>query len=499
MADLVRNYIGGQWVEARSGETFDSINPATEEIIAPIAKSGVQDVEAAVEAAKKAYDGWRLTPAPRRGEILYRVGQLLIEHKETLAQLMTQEMGKVIAEARGDVQEAIDMAFFMGGEGRRLLGYTAPVELPNKFGMALRDSIGVVALITPWNFPIAIPSWKSLPALIAGNTVIFKPASDTPKLGAEFVRIFAEAGIPAGVFNIVLGPGGVVGNAIADHPDIKVISFTGSTEVGYDMYSRAARKGKKVSLELGGKNAIIVMDDANLDLAVEAILWSAFGTTGQRCTATSRIIVQNGIRSKLVDALVERAQKLKLGYGIDPDVQVGPLVNERARETVHEYVEIGKQEGARLLTGGEMVGHGCGGVGYFYKPTLFDNVTPEMRIGQEEIFGPVLSIIEVKSLDEAIRVNNNVKYGLSSSIFTENVNAAFRAIRDLTTGIVYINHGTIGAEIQFPFGGTRGTGNGMREAGQTALDTFTEWKSVYVDYSGRLQRAQIDTDKILGE
>lgn len=499
MADLVRNFIGGKWVEARSGQTFDSINPATEEVIAPIAKSGAEDVTAAVEAAKRAYDGWRLTPAPRRGEILFRVAQLLVERKEALATLMTQEMGKVIAEARGDVQEAIDMAFFMGGEGRRLHGYTAPVELPNKFGMAIRDSVGVVALITPWNFPIAIPSWKSLPAIIAGNTLVFKPASDTPKLGAEFMRVFADAGIPEGVVNVILGPGGVVGNAIADHPDIKVISFTGSTEVGYDLYARAAKLGKKVSLELGGKNAIIVMDDANLDLAVEAILWSAFGTTGQRCTATSRLIVQKGIRPKLVEALLARTKALKLGYGIDPTVDVGPVVNERARESIHEYVGIGKAEGAKMLCGGEIAGHGeNGGKGFFYKPTLFDNVLPDMRIAQEEIFGPVLSIIEVPTFEEAVRVNNNVKFGLSSSIFTENVNAAFRAIRDLTTGIVYINHGTTGAEIQFPFGGTRGTGNGMREAGQTALDTFTEWKSVYVDYSGRLQRAQIDTDKIIG-
>ena len=498
MSELVRNYIGGEWVPARSGETFNTINPATEEVIAPVARSGAEDVALAVEAAKKAYNSWRLMPAPRRGEILYRVGQLLIEHKEQLATLMTQEMGKVIAEARGDVQEAIDMAFYMGGEGRRLLGYTAPVELPNKFGMAIRDSVGVVALITPWNFPIAIPSWKSLPALIAGNTVVFKPASDTPKLGAEYVRIFEQAGLPPGVFNIVVGPGGAVGNAIADHPDIKVISFTGSTEVGYSMYARAARLGKKVSLELGGKNAIIVMDDANMDLAVEAILWSAFGTTGQRCTATSRLIVQRGIRSRLVDALVEKTRALKVGYGLDPTVQVGPVVSEHARETIHKYVEIGRQEGARLLTGGQMMGRGQdGGKGFFYAPTLFDNVTPNMRIAQEEIFGPVLSIIEVGSLEEAIQVNNNTAYGLSSSIFTENVNAAFRAIRDLTTGIVYINHGTTGAEIQFPFGGTRGTGNGMREAGQTALDTFTEWKAVYVDYSGRLQRAQIDTDAVL--
>jgi aldehyde dehydrogenase (NAD+) len=496
MAELVKNYIGGEWVESRTGETFQSINPATEEVVADVARSGVDDVNAAVKAAKDAYKNWRLTPAPRRGEILYRVGQLLIERKEDLARLMVQEMGKVIAEARGDVQEAIDMAFFIGGEGRRLLGYTAPVEMPNKFGMAIRDSVGVVGLITPWNFPIAIPSWKSLPALIAGNCVVFKPASDTPKLGAEFVRVFQDAGLPPGVMNIIVGPGGSVGNAIATHPDVRVISFTGSTEVGYRMYAQAAQLGKKVSLELGGKNAIIVMDDANLDLAVEAVTWSAFGTTGQRCTATSRLIVQKGAHRKLVDALYEKTKSLKLGYGLDESVQVGPVVSRSAREGIHQYVEIGKHEGATLLIGGGFADP-MEGKGFFYQPTLFDNVTPNMRIAREEIFGPVLSIIEVESLDEAVEVNNQVAYGLSSSIFTENVNAAFRAMRDLATGIVYINHGTTGAEIELPIGRPRGTGNGMREAGQTALDSFTEWKAVYVDYSGRLQRAQIDTDAIL--
>lgn len=497
MTDLVRNYIAGNWVEAKTGETMRSINPATEELVSDVVKSGTDDVDAAVQAAKEAYEDWRLTPAPRRGEILFRVGQLLQERKEQIAQLMTNEMGKVIAEARGDVQEAIDMAFYMAAEGRRLFGYTAPVEMPNKFGMALRDSVGVVGLITPWNFPIAIPSWKSLPALIAGNTVVFKPASDTPKLGAEYVRVFADAGLPPGVLNIVLGPGGSVGNRIATHPDVKVVSFTGSNEIGYNMYAAAARTGKKVSLELGGKNAIIVMDDANFDLAVENIVWSAFGTTGQRCTATSRVIVQKGIRSKLVDALVDRAKGLKLGYGIDESVDVGPVVNDRARRSIHEYVQIGQQEGARMLCGGGMTD--VNGRGFFYEPTIFDNVEHKMRIAQEEIFGPVLSIIECADLDEAVRMNNDTAFGLSSSIFTENVNAAFRAIRDLSTGIVYINHGTIGAEIQFPFGGTRGTGNGMREAGQAGLDTFTEWKSVYVDYSGQLQRAQIDTEDILGK
>jgi acyl-CoA reductase-like NAD-dependent aldehyde dehydrogenase len=492
----VLNYIGGKWVESASGETFETINPATEEVLGAVARSNADDVNAAVAAAKQAFQEWRLMPAPRRGEILFRVGQLLKEHKEDLAHLLTQEMGKVIAEARGDVQEAIDMAFYIGGEGRRLLGYTAPVELPNKFGMAIRDPVGVVALITPWNFPIAIPSWKSLPALVAGNAIVFKPASDTPTLGAEFVRAFEEAGLPPGVFNLILGPGSLAGAALVTHPDIRVISFTGSTDVGCELYANAARSGKKVSLEMGGKNAIIVMDDANLDNALDSILWSAFGTTGQRCTATSRLIVQKGVHKQLVEMLLERTRQLKLGDGLDESVDVGPLINARARETVHSYVQIGQKEGAKLLIGGGPAS--VNGKGFFYEPTLFDDVDPNMRIAQEEIFGPVLSIIECETLEEAVRINNNSRYGLSSSIFTENVNAAFHAIRDLTTGIVYINHGTIGAEIQFPFGGTRGTGNGMREAGQTALDTFTEWKSVYIDYSGRLQRAQIDTDEILG-
>jgi aldehyde dehydrogenase (NAD+) len=495
MVELVRNFIGGQWTEAQSGETFPSYNPATEELVAPVAKSAAADVDAAVQAAKAAYKNWRLTPAPRRGEILYRVAQLLTERKEDLARLMTQEMGKVLAEARGDVQEAIDMAYFMGGEGRRMSGYTAPVEMPNKFGMALRDSVGVIGLITPWNFPIAVPSWKMLPALVAGNTVVFKPGEDTPATAAAFVKVFEDAGLPPGVLNLVTGAG-ETGAALVNNRDVRVISFTGSTETGLKVYTQAAALGKKVTLEMGGKNAIIVMDDANLDLAVEAITWSAYGTTGQRCTATSRLIVQRGIKSSLVDALVEKAKTLKIGYGLDESVTVGPLVNRKALDKVQKYVEIGKNEGATLAVGGTRPDIGKG---FFYAPTLFTNVRRDMRIAREEIFGPVLSVIEVADLDEAIEANNEVIYGLSSSIFTENVNAAFRAMRDLTTGIVYINHGTTGAEIQFPFGGTRGTGNGMREAGQTALDSFTEWKSVYVDYSGRLQRAQIDTNRILNE
>ncbi|KXK24587.1 MAG: Aldehyde Dehydrogenase [Chloroflexi bacterium OLB15] len=487
MVEQVKNFIAGRWVDSSSGETFNSINPATEEVLATAPNSNSHDVESAVQAAKAAFKEWRLVPAPRRGEVLYKVAQILEARKEALSSVMTQEMGKVITEARGDVQEAIDMAYFMGGEGRRMHGYTAPVEMPNKFGMALREPVGVVGLITPWNFPVAVPSWKMLPALVAGNAVIWKPSEETPYTAAEFVKVFEEAGLPAGVLNLIAGAG-AAGSALVQHPGVRVISFTGSTDTGTKVYTAAAALGKKVALEMGGKNAIIVMDDANLELAVQAITWSAYGTTGQRCTATSRLIVQRGIAAKLIEALVAKAETLKLGYGVENGIEVGPLVNQKALDKVEKYVAIGREEGARVAIGGARAGE----QGFFYQPTLFAGVTREMRIAREEIFGPVLSVIEVDTLEEAIEVNNEVAYGLSSSIFTENVNAAFRAIRDLTTGIVYINHGTTGAEIQFPFGGTRGTGNGMREAGQTALDSFTEWKSVYVDYSGRLQRAQID-------
>lgn len=495
MVELVKNLIGGKWLEAKSGATFESLNPATEEVLVHAVRSGAEDVAAAVQAAKDAYDKWRLTPAPRRGEILFTVAEILKQRKQELAELMTKEMGKIVAETGGDVQEAIDMAYFMGGEGRRLMGYTAPVEMPNKFGMALRDSVGVVGLITPWNFPIAVPSWKILPALIAGNTIVWKPSEETPASAAFFAQIFLDAGLPTGVLNIVQGAG-EVGAALVDHPDVRILSFTGSTDTGIKVYTKAASMGKKVTLEMGGKNAIIVMDDANLDLAVDAITWSAFGTTGQRCTATSRLIVQKGIKPKLMERLAEKAKGIRLGYGIEANVDMGPLVNQKALDKVLYYMDVAKQEGVQVLAGGNRPNLSKG---FFFEPTLLDGVKAGMRVEQEEIFGPVLSAVEVGSLDEAIAVNNNTRYGLSSSIFTENVNAAFRAIRDITTGIVYINHGTTGAEIQFPFGGTRGTGNGMREAGQAGLNSFTEWKSVYVDFSGRLQRAQIDTEAILGD
>ena len=483
-----QNYINGKWVNGQN--TFQTINPANEEVVANIAQAELPDVDAAVHAATEAFRSWRLVPAPLRGEMLFKVGDILKQKKEELAQLLTRDMGKVIAEARGDVQEAIDMAYFMGGEGRRLLGYTAPVEMPNKFGMAVRDPAGVVGLITPWNFPIAVPSWKIFPALVAGNTIIWKPSPETPAISAAFVKVFEEAGIPAGVFNLLMAPGADVAKALVNHPNVRVLSFTGSTTTGRAIAEAAGRLNKKLSLEMGGKNAILVIDDADIELVTDSTLWAAFGTTGQRCTAASRLIVQKAIVGKVKESLVERTKKLKLGDGLDPNVQVGPVINKAALERIHNCVQIGQKEGARVLVGASVAD--VNGKGFFYSPTLFDGVKPGSTLEAEEIFGPVLSIIEVDSLEEAIEVNNRSQYGLSTSIFTQDVNRAFTAMRDIATGLVYINHGTTGAEIQFPFGGVRGTGNGHREAGQAALEVFTEWKSIYVDYSGKLQRAQID-------
>jgi alpha-ketoglutaric semialdehyde dehydrogenase len=494
-AKTFQNYIGGEWVDAASGETFESTSPANGEAIGTFPRSSAEDVAHAVAAAKAAYEDWRLVPAPRRGEILFRFAQLLTEQKEDLSQLMAREMGKVLPEARGDVQEAIDMAYYMGGEGRRLFGQTTPSELPDKFNMSVRQPIGVVGVITPWNFPIAIPSWKILPALVCGNTVVFKPATDTPTLGERFVELLIEAGVQGGVVNVVHGGGGEVGNAIVIHPDVPVITLTGSRGTGVQVTKDAADRLKHVHLELGGKNAIIVLDDADPELAVEGILWSAFGTSGQRCTAASRVIAQEGIYDELASRLVREAEKLRLGVGWEEDTDVGPVINQAALEKIHSYTTIGKDEGATLLTGGEVASGDGLDKGFYYRPTIFGDVDPEMRIAQEEIFGPTVGVIKVRDVDEAIRVSNGIKYGLSSSIFTRDVNTAFRAMRDLKAGITYINAGTIGAEVHLPFGGVKDTGNGHREAGQAALDFFTEWKSIYVDYSGRLQKAQIDTSE----
>ncbi len=484
----LENFIGGDWVAAEGGETFESIAPATGETLATFPRSGAADVERAVVAAKEAFESWRLVPAPARGAILFRLAELLRDHKDELTELMTREMGKVRAEAGGDVQEAIDMSQYMAGEGRRLFGQTTPSELPDKFMMSVRMPVGVVGAITPWNFPIAIPSWKLAPALVCGNTVVLKPAEDTPYLAERFVELLAEAGAPPGVVNIVHGFGEEAGAALVRHPDVPVITFTGSRETGIAVTKAAADGLKHVHLELGGKNAIIVMDDADVELAVEGIVWSAFGTTGQRCTAASRVIVHRAVYDEVQRRLVAAAEAMRIGPGWEASTDVGPLINRAALDKVASYTEIGKAEGAKLLTGGEAVS----GPGFFYRPTVFAEVEAGMRIAQEEIFGPTTALIPIDSFEEAVAAANSVSYGLSSAIFTRDVNRAFRAIRDLQAGITYINAGTTGAEVHLPFGGTKDTGNGHREAGQAALDVFTEWKSIYVDYSGRLQRAQID-------
>ncbi len=495
MAQQFLNYVDGKWLAAKSGKTFENRNPANrDDLIGLFPSSNADDADAAVQAAKKAFTSWRLVPAPKRGEILYRVGELLKKNKEELARIESREMGKVLKETRGDVQEGIDCAFLNAGEGRRLFGQTTPAELPNKFAMSVRAPIGVCALITPWNFPLAIPTWKLFPALICGNTAILKPAEDTPHTAVRFVEILNEAGVPPGVVNLVHGRGEEVGAALVRHRDVQLVSFTGSAAVGRDIAASCGQSLKRVSLELGGKNAQIVLEDADLDLAIEGALWGAFGTTGQRCTATSRLIVHRTVAKKITDALVARAQKIKIGDGLDESVEMGPLINQAAREKVLRYVDIGKQEGARLLTGGAIDDAGACADGYFFQPTIFDQVKPNMRIAQEEIFGPVLSIIEISSFEEAIEVLNGTAYGLSSSIYTNDVGRAFRAMRDIEAGITYVNGPTIGAEVHLPFGGVKDTGNGHREAGTTVYDIFTEWKSIYVDYSGKLQKAQIDNN-----
>jgi len=490
----IKNYIGGEWVTHSHLQSIAVTNPANGEQLATIPRSTVSEVNEAVAVAKQAQKSWALVPAPKRADYLYAIGQKMKEKKEYLATVLTKEMGKVIEEARGEVQEGIDMAYYMAGEGRRLFGETTPSELANKFAMSVRSPIGVVGLITPWNFPVAIATWKSFPAIVSGNTFIWKPSNETPMMAYEMGKIFEEIGLPNGVANIVFGSGPTVGTALIEHPNVKVISFTGSTTTGSKVAELGGKHLKKISLEMGGKNAVIVMDDADLQLATEGILWSAFGTAGQRCTACSRVIVHKDVREELEKRLLDEMQKLTIGNGLDEHVKIGPVINKAALEKINHYVQIGKQEGATLLAGGRILNETPYDKGFYYEPTLFTNVKPDMIIAQEEIFGPVVSIIEVASLEEAIEVNNGVKFGLSSSIFSQNVNTIFRAQRDLDTGIVYVNAGTTGAEIHLPFGGTKGTGNGHRDSGVAALDVYTEWKSIYVDYSGKLQRAQIDTE-----
>lgn len=491
---LYKNYINGEWVESRSGKAFENRNPAnTDELVGMFPASTEEDAQLAIEAAREAYKSWRLVPAPKRAEILFRAAEILVKRKEELAQDMTREMGKVIAETRGDVQEAIDMTYYMAGEGRRQFGLTTPSELPNKFAMCVRQPIGVCAMITPWNFPMAIPSWKVMPALILGNTLVLKPASDTPLSSYNLIQVLSEAGVPSGVVNIVTGSGGKVGSPLMRHADVGLVSFTGSTEIGRTVSEACATDFKHCQLEMGGKNIILVMEDANLDLAVDGCIWGGFGTTGQRCTATSRVGVHKKIYKEFVEKYVARAKALRVGNGLDPASEMGPCVNESQLQTVMDYVKIGTNEGAKLVAGGHRLESGAYAHGWFHEPTIFADCSPRMRIAQEEIFGPVVSVIPVDGLEHAVEVANGVAYGLSASIYTRDINRAFAAMRDLHTGIVYVNAPTIGAETHLPFGGVKQTGNGHREASIAALDFYSEWKTIYVDFSDRLQRAQIDT------
>ncbi len=495
-ATVHKNYVDGEWVSSASGQTFENRNPAnTDDLIGVFQQSNANDVDRAIAAAARAYEQWRLVPAPLRAEILFKAAQIIADRKEAFARDMTREMGKVLNETRGDVQEAIDMTYYMAGEGRRMFGQTVPSELRNKFAMSVRQPLGVCSIITPWNFPMAIPSWKIMPALVCGNTVVFKPSSNTPLSALNFVNVLIEAGVPKGVVNMVTGDADV-GTAMTTDPRVSVVSFTGSTTVGREVNKAAAPTFKKVHLEMGGKNVVMIMDDANLELAVDGCLWGGFGTTGQRCTAASRVVVHEKVYRQFVDAFVARARALNVGDGLDPKVDMGPSNSEPQLNTVMRYVKTGQDEGAKLALGGHRLDKGTHAKGYFHEPTVFVDADAKMRIAREEIFGPVVSVIPCKSLEEAIAIGNGVEYGLSASIYTQDINRAFQAMRDLYTGIFYVNAPTIGAEVHLPFGGTKNTGNGHREAGIAALEVFSEWKSIYIDFSGRLQRAQIDTEQI---
>jgi aldehyde dehydrogenase (NAD+) len=493
--ERVKNFINGRWVDSKSGETFRSINPANkDESIGIVSKSGREDVDQAIKAARGAYEHWRLFPAPRRGEILFRAAEILLRNKESLGKLETREMGKILSEGLGDVQEAVDMGYYMAGEGRRLSGETVPSELYDKDMKSVRVPMGVFGLITPWNFPIAIPAWKIFPALICGNTVVFKPSSDTSTCGAKFVEVLAEASLPKGVLNLVHGPGGEVGEYLVGHPGVDAISFTGSFDTGKRLEAICGAIHRNIVNEMGGKNAIIVMDDANLELAVEGAIWGGFGTTGQRCTATSRIVVHKKVYKKFFEKFKTAVSRLRVGDGLYKETDAGPVINESQFNKILKYIDIGKKEGAKLILGGKTYQRGSCSKGYFIEPTIFIEVTPEMRIAQEAIFGPVVSVIKAEDLEDAIQIVNRTPYGLSSAIYTQNVNSSAIAERDLETGIVYINASTIGAEIHLPFGGIKRSGYGRKEAGGRggALDTYSRWKVIYRDFSGRLQKAQID-------
>jgi len=488
----LRNLINGQWTASATDRTFEVTNPARpSERIGTVPQSGPADVDAAVTAAAEALPAWDRRPAPQRGTLLRAAGDLLADRKDDIAHQMTQEMGKPVFETKGDIQEAIDTAYYAASETRRLFGRTVPSELPQKMNFSLRRPVGVCGVITAWNFPIAVPSWKILPALAAGNTVVFKPSEEAPRSGLLFVETLRDAGLPEGVVNVVHGDGST-GRALVDHPDVDAIGFTGSYEVGTSIAETCGRLNKRVSLEMGGKNPMIVLDDADLDLALDGAIWGAYGTTGQRCTATSRLICQSGIHDDLVSMIREEANALVLGDGTVAETDIGPLINQTALDSVQQYVDLGVEEGAHLVFGGDPAAPNALD-GYFFAPTLFTDVTPEMRIAQEEIFGPVLCVFQVDTYDEAVAVANNTRFGLSSSIYTNDVQMSHRAMRDLEAGITYVNGPTIGAEAHMPFGGVKDTGNGHRDGGWAAYEFFTETKTVYVDYSGRLQKAQMDS------
>jgi len=496
MPKTFANFIAGRWVAPTTGKYFENRNPAdTGDLIGRFPDSGPEDVARAVAAAKRGFALWSRTPAPARGDVLRRVGDLLSARKGAIADAMTREMGKVLAETGGDVQEGIDTAYYAATEGRRLFGHVVPSELANKWAMSYRRPIGVAGLVTPFNFPLAIPTWKAFPALLCGNAVILKPSEDVPHTAHLLVEILLEAGLPPEVIQLVHGRGEIAGAALVEHPEVPVISFTGSTATGSRIGEICGRMHKRLSLEMGGKNAQIVMDDADLELALEGVLWGAFGTTGQRCTATSRLILHRRVHDRFVADLVARAEKLRLGDGRRPGTDVGPLIHEDARRKVEHYVAIGREEKAELVTGGKAPG-GRLSSGWFYRPTIFTGVKPGSRLEQEEIFGPVLSVIRVDAFADAVAVNNDVRYGLSSSIYTTNVDLSFRAMQLLDNGITYVNAPTIGAEAHLPFGGVKQTGNGHREGGWEVYSFYSETKVCYVDYSGRLQRAQIDTHDV---
>jgi methylmalonic acid semialdehyde dehydrogenase len=487
-----RNFINGQWVESTSNRTVNNTNPAdTDDILGIIRQATREEAKAAVEAAADAFRGWRSTPAPTRGRIVARAARLMEDHKEELAQLLTREEGKTVAESRGELQRSINVAEFCAGESRRLNGETIQSELPSNFAYTIKQPLGVVACITPWNFPIAIPVWKIAPALVAGNSVVFKPASLTPATAVRVVELFEEAGIPKGVLNLVLGSGADVGDEILSHPAVKAVSFTGSNEIGIRLYEQVSRRGAKVQCEMGGKNPVVIMEDADLDLAVESTAQGAFGSTGQRCTATSRAIVVNEVADEFVGRIAQRARSMRIGSGIDPQTEMGPSVDENQFNTVLRYIDIAREDGAELVYGGSRADGDGLDKGYFVQPTVFDRVTHDMRIAREEVFGPVLSVLRVKDFDEAMQVANDSEYGLSSSIFTNDAARIFRFVDEIETGMTHINSPTTGGEAHIPFGGVKATGIGDREQGSTALDFYTEIKVVYVDYTGRKREGNL--------